>query len=558
VASQRLRDLVRRALGIVRPAGDPRPTADGPTLRAVVAARLPTGAATVAVLAPAHSGLPDELRRKRPKGRVHHLTAPGADAHVRLTACGPFDLIVDCLGKRGNRERFLACFYHLRSGGVMIVANGSAELAKPRPGHLGGLLSDALASRGEPHPGRQRGTPTAAIDAHGLGRALASVAAIGRHLVTERAELSVLAKMREPEMNAYLAALPDGRDRVLEVIAAQPFRSRCAFQENVETPRPNFPDHYDTIDLSLRVYHDVVMTPGQVLSTDRVITPDSYRHNQFRRLRNRYTDEIAPRFATLRHGTAELRYLQGTYLHLDNEVRGHFGHLMTEQMSRFWTWKRARARYPGLKAVVALNKGHELRGWESEMYAAAGIETHDLVFLREPVRVERMVSGTPMLSNPDYVHPAIVDTWREVGDRLVAGRPARDFPTRFFCSRRLAKRSCHNTEAVEAIFDEYGFSIVFPEDYSLGEQVQLFRGAEVIGGFVGSGLFSLCYAMDPKRVITVGSTAYTARNEYLIASVLGHSMNSIACVPDDLTFYQSPFTFEEKDADYLRELLTSL
>ena len=43
--------------------------------------------------------------------------------------------------------------------------------------------------------------------------------------------------------------------------------------------------------------HDVTCSPGQVVSDERVILPDTYRHNQRPRLKNRYTVEVAPRFA---------------------------------------------------------------------------------------------------------------------------------------------------------------------------------------------------------------------------------------------------------------------
>ena len=485
---------------------------------------------------------------------MHNVTGTNSERHVRLTLLGPVDAIVDERPGPGQAKRFLASFYQLHPGGAMILRDW-----RENGGKLRELLDAARAAKGQPYPSNKRGIPLAALDAHGLGSVLESTTEVGHHLLAVTHGGPILAKLREDEMNRYLAGLPAGGDCLLEVIPAEPFVSRCTFQENGLERRAGFPERYETIDISLRLYHDVVATPGQVLSNDRVIAPESYRHNQFPRLRNRATQEVAPRFARLRHPSDNLPYLAGTYFHLDNEMRGHFGHLMTEQLSRLWAWPKAQAAYPGIKALVAINKGRELRAWELEVYAAAGIAEEDVVFLDGPVRVERMVAATPMLSNPDYVHPGIVPTWRMVGDNLARTAPARDLPRRFFCSRRLAKRSCHNTDEVERLFAAQGFAIVYPEDYSLGEQVRLFRGADVIAGFVGSALFTLCYVMDPKRVILVGSTTYTARNEYLIASVLGHRIDSVACVPDDPTFYQSPFRFDPlREGDFLAGVFASL
>lgn len=518
---------------------------------------LPNGSGVIAVLTSKNpSPLAARIRAAHPDAAVHEVTETGSAGHVRLTLLAPLDVIVDERAAKGRTRRFLDAFYQLRPGGRMLLCDAARG---PHAAELAELLAAGREAKGTRYPSNKRGIPKAALDAHGLGIALADSNRVGAHVVVVRGGDPVLAKLREDEMNSYLAGLPNERDRVLEVIPAEPFRSRCVLVENTTVRRDNYPEAYDTIDISLRLYHDMVATPGQVLTNDRVITPDSYRHNQFPRLRNRYTREVAPRFARLPHPTTDLPYLSGTYFYLDNEIRGHFGHLMTEQLSRFWAWPRAREFDPTVKAVVAINKGHELRSWESQIYAAGGIPPEDVVFLREPTRLERVISGTPMLSNPHYVHPAIVATWREVGDNLAATAEDRDWPKRFFCSRRLDKRSCRNTPEVEEIFAAEGFEIVFPEDYSLGEQVRLFRGAEVVGGFAGSGLFSLCYVMEPKRVIMISSTAYTARNEYLFAAVLGHRIDSVTCVPDDPSFYQSPYEFDpRREGPFLRQVFASL
>ncbi len=531
-------------------------------LKAAITGRLGTdGGGVIALIVAARDDpLTRQVRRAFPKAKVHELAQTGSDRHVRLTTLRPIDVIVDARGPSRRAERFLDEFYQLRDGGVLIATMGAPEARDHHEDSLGALLASAAAARNKPAPTKTRGVPRATLDAHALGTALGTVEAAGLHLVLERTGPDARAKLREPEMNAYLAARPYERDRVLEIIPAQPFRSRCELRENASPGRPNYPDRYDTIDLSLRLYHDAVVSPAQVLATEDVITPDSYRHNQFPRLGNRATIEMAPRFARLKHPTDDLPYLPGTYYHLDNEFRGHYGHLMTEQISRLWAWPHAKARYPDLKAVVAVNKGRQLADWESRIYAAGGIAPKDLVFLEGPARVERITSATPMLSNPNYVHPDIVPVWRGIGDQLAADEPAADsYPDRIFCSRRLAKRACHNTDEVEEIFAAHGFAVVYPEEHSLAEQTHLFRAADVIGGFAGSGLFNLCLVTEPKQVILINSTAYTARNEYLIASLLGHSIADVTCVPDDPTFYQSPFRFNpDREGRFLASVLAGL
>ncbi|MDN5893832.1 MAG: glycosyltransferase family 61 protein [Nocardioides sp.] len=250
--------------------------------------------------------------------------------------------------------------------------------------------------------------------------------------------------------------------------------------------------------------------------------------------------------------------LEGTWCHLDNELRGHFGHAMTEQLSRMWAWEQVKERFPEAKALVTLNKGRYIKPWEAELYEAAGIGRDDMVLLDHPARVEHLISPGPMFSNPNYVHPAIAKTWRKVGDSLAAGATRTEFSDRIFCSRTIEKRSCHNREEVEQLFADRGFEIVFPEEHSVADQVQMFRHADVVAGFAGSGLFQLALVGAPKHVVIVASDRYTARNEYLMASVLGHSIDQVTCRPDEPHF-QSDFTFDHmREGQWLAKVLEAL
>ena len=121
---------------------------------------------------------------------------------------------------------------------------------------------------------------------------------------------------------------------------------------------------------------------------------------------------------------------------------------------------------------------------------------------------------------------------------------------------------------VEALFESHGFTVLFPEDHPLPEQVRLVREADVVAGFAGSGMFQIAFAGGPKHVILVASESYTATNEYLISSVVGHRLDLALCRPDvpkpedggfSQEWYHSDFTFDDaREGVFLREVLASL
>ena len=108
--------------------------------------------------------------------------------------------------------------------------------------------------------------------------------------------------------------------------------------------------------------------------------------------------------------------------------------------------------------------------------------------------------------------------------------------------------------------------MIYPEDHPLPDQVRLFRRADVLAGLAGSGMFQMAFAESPKHVILVGSESYTATNEYLIASVLGHRLDLVLCRPDvpkadrfKPASYHSNFTYDpDREGRFLAAVLEDL
>ena len=311
--------------------------------------------------------------------------------------------------------------------------------------------------------------------------------------------------------------------------------------------------------LSIREYRDVICSPAQVVVKGNLLLPETYRHHLQPRLVNRATTEIAPRFAQVNRDLRNAEPLAGSYFHLDSEWPGHFGHMLSEQVSRLWGWEAAKARHPDLKVLLGRRPGHSRAlPFERAILESFGIPEIDVVLLDKPVRVERLVAATPMFSMPHYVSPRIAATWDVIGHGVAPQAKDSATPLRFFCGRERKTRRCHNEADVERIFAEAGFEIVFPEHLPFATQVAMFQRADVVAGYAGSALFTLSLCPQPKRVLMLSSESYRANNEYLIAAVLGHELDvfwSRADSPSQL----SAFTFDfQREGRHLERVLAEL
>ena len=505
-----------------------------------------------------------------PEATVRVLeTADAGMLHTELAAYGHHDVIIDATPDatqvRADRARVI--LMHLRKGGILVVADAGAqgpdvdEDGQPvRP--FVRLIGDALRVSLDP-PVDNRARNRVKSYATGWGKAVETVTSRNGHLAITNG-LAALAKVREEQVGTYLAIRGRAAGEVLLERPATVVENPVEIKVSAADDAVTYATRFESPPLQLRRYEKPACWPGQVVTQRGVLLPDTYRHLARPKNGNRFVDDIAPDFGRMtRDKPTEL--LPGAYFHLDSEYRGHFGHALTEQIARLWAWQEAKRAEPDLRALLMTNrKRTTVAEWEYQLYEAAGVSRSDVVFLDRPVRVERLLAATPMFSQPEYVHAGIVDVYRTIGDNLAATAPDRDYPARIFCSRRLAKRSCHNTPEVEEFFAARGFEIVYPEDYPLGEQVQMFRRAEALAGFGGSAMFTMAFVTEPTRVFLVSSENYRAQNEALMAAVHGHELNVAWCRPDKTRAagfkgseaMHSEYTFDaEREGRFLSELL---
>jgi capsular polysaccharide biosynthesis protein len=509
---------------------------------------------------------------------AHRLARAGAPVHrvdpvvtddfdVRLAALGGVDVAVvegpDSAERTTVVERLV---HHLASRGVLLVRDVGTDdegvSALLERWTEDGTVADAGTSK----------TPKGGKGVQGgKGGKAGGPGAVRVERHATHAEVTVrrghFLKLREEQTNPYLALAGPRVGRVIQTLEPVHWDSRARVSEAGEPPK-RLPAEYAVPELNLREYRDVRCFPGQVAVQGSVILADSFRHNQRKTLGNQRLRTVSDPFASPDELRADVVPLAGDYFYLDSSYRGHFGHAMTEQLSRLWGWSRAKEQFPDLKALLLEEKRKDLYTFETELYSAAGVPADDIVLVPGPVHVERLVAATPMFSQPQYVHPDLGDVWATVSDALSARAGAAERPLRFFCSRRHGKRACHNTDEVEQLFVDHGFTIVFPEDHSLADQAAMFRDAEVVAGFAGSAMFNLLFCTTPTKVLMVASENYWAQNEYMISSVAGHDLTVAWCRPDvprvpgagfDPKTFHSPYTFDlDREGRLVLEVLQAL
>ena len=423
-----------------------------------------------------------------------------------------------------HSQLFERLFPHVHRGGAYIVfaAQTGAQAVGPAGG--GFTTFQRILERGS----TADGSPEEASEPQvrdGVRRVVVRPSFV---LLTKHRQHGLL--VREEQVRELLPAREPGTEvSILEVRPGGTLQPAATEIVHGPARAEPWPDLVEYPEMRLRHYRgDFTSQGSMVLAAESTFLPESFRWPHRARLANASVLPAGRSFSRIPR-IGEVPTLEGDYYYLDCQFSGHFGHLLTEVVSRLWGWESARRQFPGLKALFHTDVRRGQHGTlERKLFTAYGVPEADLVAAEEPVRLRGVVGASPMWHNalPYYVHPDIREVWERLTAGLLGERPPAE-QERIFVSRGgdLGRRRCRNQTEVEQFFADHGFHVFYPETLPLDEQVALFAGARVVAGFGGSAMFNMMHCRRLEKSVVISHNAYAARNENLFASILGGELH---------------------------------
>jgi capsular polysaccharide biosynthesis protein len=172
----------------------------------------------------------------------------------------------------------------------------------------------------------------------------------------------------------------------------------------------------------------------------------------------------------------------------------HVGHFLLEGLSRLWCLKN----YPELPIIwhwIDLPIPHsDDRGWQKELIELLGLARRRHIFLRQPLRVERLLLPAPGFLLGQALHPV-----QAAALGCVTG-PAAIRGKRVWLSRSALPNQFGRVvgeDQVEALLGAQGWTIIHTEQETMRRSAEIFREAEVVSGFIGSAFHTLLLHASP-------------------------------------------------------------
>lgn len=231
--------------------------------------------------------------------------------------------------------------------------------------------------------------------------------------------------------------------------------------------------------------------------------------------------------------------LPGSFFYFDGEHIGHFGHFITEALSRLWC-----RDYIDLTGVPILTSHRFQRNFVT-LLRPFGIQEKQILSVSQPVLVQKLLVSSQAFILDRTISRKIRGTYNKIANFYSAPNT----PKRLYISRRdlNGQRALKNEREVEKLVKRLGYTVIHPQKLSLAKQVALFAGATDLIGPVGSGLYSALFSQSLKRIRILAPSTRMTLNDQLISAVTGVLGEYITGTPDNAEFSQtSPWVLNEE------------
>jgi len=176
----------------------------------------------------------------------------------------------------------------------------------------------------------------------------------------------------------------------------------------------------------------------------------------------------------------------------------HYGHFITEFVSRLSV--KSMDVYDNYIAYPFIFNGGKvvLKGYHVEILRRVGIDINKLYFIHESSWFEEVHVPDALW----HINRMPKLELKNVYQKIISLSEPKEEYGKIFISRKDFKRFKSVSE-VEVLFEERGFKIIYPEDWSFSKQLEFYKNCFVMAGFSGSGLHNSVFTKKNTLVINI-------------------------------------------------------
>ncbi|WP_407688582.1 glycosyltransferase 61 family protein [Mycobacterium sp. HUMS_1102779] len=224
------------------------------------------------------------------------------------------------------------------------------------------------------------------------------------------------------------------------------------------------------------------------------------------------------------------------------EIMDHFGHFLTQSLSRFWYLRErpsARVLFHSMWNATQLFSFQHV----AQIFEALGLREEQFVRFEVPTLVQSLTVPQPSLEEMHFAHQIYAECLREIGAFFTQGDVHADEGPVYLSKTRLnvGVRRFVNEQEIEDELARQGVRIVHPETLSLPQQIDTLRRHRTLLGCCGSAFHSTLMLPEGRRIVGLNEFETLNSNFELFDKLSGNNAS----------YYYAPSTKQVDDPKFL-------
>lgn len=196
-------------------------------------------------------------------------------------------------------------------------------------------------------------------------------------------------------------------------------------------------------------------------------------------------------------------------------LEDHFGHFLLEHTNRLYPVLQA--KYKNMKYIILNNRNlPKVPDFVFEFLQMLGIKQSDVYVINDNVKVKRLYVPPVAFEIPNMSSSAFCKTF---GAAAAHAQPAHRIEKIYVSRERLSGRATFGERQIQRVFEKNGFTVIYPEQLSLYEQICYMKHCKCLAGIAGSALHLSLFMPKGGTVIQIKRNKLPADNantQYLL------------------------------------------
>lgn len=248
------------------------------------------------------------------------------------------------------------------------------------------------------------------------------------------------------------------------------------------------------------VEHDIDLLPYGIVSTDG----NKHVHGAFDRNKNFCEKStfyrVGIRKRTPKKPTKITHFMNVDAIYCGYDTSFHFGHFFIEGIARIWPILHQ--KYQNCRLVFVHHPKHKFPKYAYELLELVGVKKDRIVVIDKTTQFKNLIVPTQCVDMGVFVSKKTQQIYNQIAQNTNLP-DIKTFDKIYLSRTQLGKHRTYGEIAIEQIFMNNGFHVVYPEQLPILHQVWLAKNARIIAGVAGTALHLGVFMRPGGQVIQI-------------------------------------------------------